>query len=132
MASAAEQANLAVVRRLCSHWPTLTREEFAQVMTPDCHYINLPWPERACTGPDAAFEFLSFFQTAYFTQLEILREAANGDVVMSERMETFARASDGEVLVKLPVTGVFVMRDGKIAEWRDYFDSAAVVPIMPA
>lgn len=132
MASAAEQANLAVVRRLCSHWPSLTREEFAQVMTPDCHYINLPWPEQACTGPDAAFEFLRFFQTAYVTQLEILREAVNGDVVMSERMETFAQASDGEVLVKLPVTGVFVMRDGKIAEWRDYFDSAAVVPIMPA
>jgi limonene-1,2-epoxide hydrolase len=50
---------------------------------------------------------------------------------MSERLETFARASDGKVMLELPVTGVFVMRDGKIAEWRDYFDSAAVAPIMP-
>lgn len=132
MASEAEQSNLAVVRRLCSHWPTMTRDEFAEVMTPDCRYINVPWPDQACTGPDAAFDFLRYFQTAYVTGLQILREAAAGDVVMSERLETFTRASDGVTLLKLPVTGVFAMRGGKIAEWRDYFDSAAVVPIMPA
>jgi limonene-1,2-epoxide hydrolase len=131
MPSETEQRNLACVRRLCSSWPTMTRDGFAEVMTPDCHYINIPWPDQAVTGPDASFEFLSYFQSAYETKLEILREAVNGDVVMSERLETFARASDGEVLLELPVTGVFVMRDGKIAEWRDYFDSAIVGPIMP-
>ena len=131
MPSEAEQRNLACVRRLCSSWPKLTRDGFAEVMTPDCHYINIPWPDQAVTGPDAAFEFLSYFQTAYKTKLEILRDVVSGDVVMSERLETFARASDGEVLLELPVTGVFVMRDGKIAEWRDYFDSAIVGPIMP-
>ena len=110
----------------------MTREHFAEVMTPDCNYINVPWPDQAVTGPDASFEFLSYFQTAYETDLEILHEAAGGDVVMSERLETFRRASDGTVMLKLPVTGVFTMREGKIAEWRDYFDSAAVAPIMPA
>ena len=131
MTNEAEQQNLAVVRRLCSSWPTMTAAEFAEVMTPDCHYINLPWPDQAVTGPDASFEFLSYFQAAYVTKLEILRDAVNGDVVMSERLETFTRASDGVTLLELPVTGVFTMRDGKIAEWRDYFDSAAVAPIMP-
>ena len=132
MPSEAEQRNLEVVRRLCSHWPTMTKAQFGEVMTPDCRYINVPWPDQACTGPDAAFDFLSYFQTAYVTELQILHDAAAGDVVMSERLETFTRASDGVTLLKLPVTGVFIMRDGKIAEWRDYFDSAAVAPIMPA
>jgi len=127
-----EQRNLETVRRLCSYWPTLTREQFAEVMTPDCLYINVPWPDKACRGPDAAFDFLSYFQTAYVTELEILREAVNDNVVMSERLETFKRASDGVVMLELPVTGVFAMQGGKIAEWRDYFDSAQVVPIMPA
>ena len=131
MPSASEQRNLACVRRLCSSWPKLTRTEFAEVMTPDSRYINIPWPDQAVTGPDAAFEFLNYFQTAFEIKLEILREVAGADVVMSERLETFARASDGKVMLELPVTGVFVMRDGKIAEWRDYFDSAAVAPIMP-
>ncbi len=132
MTSATEKQNLAVVRRLCSSWPKMTRAQFAEVMTPDCHYINLPWPDKAVTGPDASFEFLSYFQSAYDTRLEILRDAVNGDVVMSERLETFTRVNDGVKALELPVTGVFVMREGKIAEWRDYFDSAAVAPIMPS
>jgi limonene-1,2-epoxide hydrolase len=132
MQSELEHQNLAVARRLCSHWPKLTRAQFAEVMTPDCLYINVPWPDQACRGPDASFDFLSYFQTAYVTEREILREAVNGDVVMSERLERFKRPSDGATLLELPVTGVFAMQGGKIAEWRDYFDSAQVVPIMPA
>jgi limonene-1,2-epoxide hydrolase len=110
----------------------MTREQFGEVMTPDCRYINVPWPDQFCTGPDASFDFLRYFQTAYVTKLEIVREVVGGDVVMSERLETFTRASDGVTMLELPVTGVFTMRDGKIAEWRDYFDSAAVAPIMPS
>ena len=131
MPSEAEQRNLEVVRRLCSRWPTMTRAQFGEVMTQDWLYTNVPWPDQACTGPDAAFDFLNYFLTAYVTELEILHDAAAGDVVMSERLETFTRASDGVTLLRLPVTGVFTMRDGKIAGWRDYFDSAAVAPIMP-
>ena len=132
MASEAEQRNLACVRRLCSSWPKLTREQFAEVMAPDCRYINIPWPDQVCTGPDESFDFLRYFQTTYEIEIAILREVVGGDVVMSERLETFRRASDGVVVLELPVTGVFGMRDGMVAEMRDYFDSAAVTPIMPA
>jgi limonene-1,2-epoxide hydrolase len=58
------------------------------------------------------------------TEVDILREAFDGGVAMSERLERFKRRVDGETVLELPVTGVFVMRDGKISEWRDYFDSA--------
>jgi limonene-1,2-epoxide hydrolase len=132
MPSEGEQQNLACVRRLCSSWPKLTRDEFAEVMTPGCRYINIPWPDQVCTGPNESFDFLRYFQTTYQIEIEILREAVGGDVVMSERLETIKRASDGVVLLELPVTGVFVMQDGKIAEMRDYFDSAIVDPIMPS
>ncbi len=128
----AELQNLAVVRRLCSSWPKLTRAGFAEVMTPGCRYINMPWPDQVCTGPNESFDFLRYFQTTFDIKIEVLREVVGGDIVMSERLETFARASDGIVVLELPVTGVFVMQDGKVAEMRDYFDSLIVAPIMPA
>jgi len=31
----------------------------------------------------------------------------------------------------LPVMGVFVLRDGRIAEWRDYFDLQTIMGQMP-
>lgn len=93
-------------------------------MTPECLYTNVPWPHRACLGPDAAFDFLGFLQRSYATEVEILTEVVNGDVVMCERLERFRSLENGAILLELPVTGVFVLHDGQIAEWRDYFDSA--------
>ena len=46
-------------------------------------------------------------------------QAVNGDVVINERTDSF------EVEGKrwdVPVCGVFVIREGKIARWSDYFD----------
>jgi len=45
--------------------------------------------------------------------------AENGDVVFTERVDRFQM---GDKKVELPVAGVFEVRDGKIAAWRDYFD----------
>jgi limonene-1,2-epoxide hydrolase len=41
------------------------------------------------------------------------------DAVFPERLD---RAQPGEKSVDLPCTGVFTIRDRKIACWRDYFD----------
>ncbi|MDP1670610.1 MAG: limonene-1,2-epoxide hydrolase family protein, partial [Alphaproteobacteria bacterium] len=44
---------------------------------------------------------------------------ASGGVVMTERTDKFLM--NGQWL-ELPVMGVFEIKDGKIAKWRDYFD----------
>jgi limonene-1,2-epoxide hydrolase len=49
----------------------------------------------------------------------MLNLACNGDVVFTERVD---RMSIGGNKVAVPVAGVFEVRDGKIAAWRDYFD----------
>ncbi|MBW2312793.1 MAG: hypothetical protein JRH10_01280 [Deltaproteobacteria bacterium] len=41
------------------------------------------------------------------------------DVVFAERLD---QTQAGEKAVDLPCTGVFTIRDGKIASWRDQFD----------
>lgn len=48
--------------------------------------------------------------------------AANGDVVLTERVDTLGGRFFN---VELPVMGVFVVKNGKITEWRDYFDWSA-------
>ena len=55
------------------------------------------------------------------TSWDITTIMAEGDRVMVERLD---RTALGEVKVDLPCCGVFVMEDGKIKEWRDYFDLA--------
>mgnify|MGYP003343616549 CR=1 FL=1 len=46
-------------------------------------------------------------------------ELAEGDVVLTERIDVFHM---GETTIELPVMGIFEVRDGLIAAWRDYFD----------
>ncbi|MCP4039892.1 MAG: limonene-1,2-epoxide hydrolase, partial [bacterium] len=53
------------------------------------------------------------------TEWEILNIAESAGVVIAERLD---RTQAGDKAVDLPCTGVFEIRDGKIACWRDYFD----------
>jgi limonene-1,2-epoxide hydrolase len=54
--------------------------------------------------------------------VEMVNIAANGDVVLTERVDTLGGRFFN---VELPVMGVFVVKNGKITEWRDYFDWSA-------
>jgi len=47
--------------------------------------------------------------------------ASRGDVVLTERVRFVVGGKE----IALPVAGVFEVRDGKIAAWRDYFDMAS-------
>jgi limonene-1,2-epoxide hydrolase len=53
----------------------------------------------------------------------IFHYAESGDVVFTEGVDDFT-APDGKN-VAIPYAGVLRFRDGKITEWRDYFDRAS-------
>ena len=50
---------------------------------------------------------------------EIRNIVADGDIVMTERVDHFIV---GDKTVSVKCMGVFELRDGKIAAWRDYWD----------
>jgi limonene-1,2-epoxide hydrolase len=53
-------------------------------------------------------------------EFRVLHIAANGPVVMTERVDAFKLPHKS---FELPVMGIFEVRDdGKISAWRDYFD----------
>jgi limonene-1,2-epoxide hydrolase len=47
--------------------------------------------------------------------------------VHTERVDHI-RSAEGRLIVSVPVAGVLEWQDGKIVAWREYFDSASLVP----
>lgn len=87
--------------------------------TDDAVYHNIPMDP--VTGPDAIRATLEGF-TAAVDRLEfrMLAIAANGDTVLTERIDAFH--FPGGHSIELPVMGAFEVRGDRISAWRDYFD----------
>jgi limonene-1,2-epoxide hydrolase len=49
--------------------------------------------------------------------------ATVGNTVLTERVDHLVDAA-GKTTMSIPLMGIFVVEDGKIAQWRDYFDTA--------
>ncbi len=87
-----------------------------------CEYDNVPITK--VFGREAMIQILSDFLAAA-TKVEWLihHQVSNGDmehgVVMNERTDRFEM--DGR-WIELDIAGLFVVSNGKIALWRDYFD----------
>jgi limonene-1,2-epoxide hydrolase len=90
------------------------------LVTDDVVYDNVPI--GAVTGPDGIRGALSrLLGTAERIEWVTRYQVGAGDVVMNERLDRFQL---GDRWVEVPVAGLFVLRDGRIALWRDYFDLA--------
>lgn len=86
------------------------------------------------TGIEEAVGFIRQFEAntgASAMRVDMLAIAAQGDMVLTERVDHLLKA-DGSAALSLRVMGVFEMKDGKIAVWRDYFDTAGMANGTPA
>ena len=110
--------NTELIEDFCRAWSRLDPAELATYFTEDGVYHNMP--AGPVKGREAVEAFIRAFAGSWTeTQWEILTLAETGDVVIAERID---RTHAGDKFVELPCTGVFTLRDGKIASWRDYFD----------
>lgn len=98
-------------------------ESALPMLTEDVVYQNMMLP--AVTGREAVREtaegLLALCSDAEWVTH---RQVVDGELVMNERTDRFL--VNGEWL-DLPVAGVFEVRDGRIAAWRDYFDLQTVM-----
>jgi limonene-1,2-epoxide hydrolase len=84
------------------------------------------------TGPDEAIALnaqLGQSMGIASIRVENLAVAEAGDKVLTERIDHMIDAA-GKTFYSAAVMGIFEVRDGKIAAWRDYFDSAGVAKAM--
>ena len=114
MASEAET----VVRDFCAAWVRKNIDELLGFFAADAVYHNIP--VEPLHGIAAIRETLNAFVTpAEHIEFEMLAIASAGETVFTERIDRFKIMGK---TVALPVAGVFQVRQGKIAAWRDYFD----------
>ena len=96
------------------------------LLDPEVVYDNVPLSAvhghegvRATLGP--------FLGGCTATEWRVLHQVVAGDVVMNERVDRFQMAHGW---VELRVAGLFLLRDGRITLWRDYFDMAELTAAM--
>jgi len=110
--------NERVVRDFCAAWSRRNIDELLAYFTPDAVYHNMPL-EPLCGAAAIRSTIEMFMAPAEHVEFEMLAVASSGDVVFTERVDHFRMMGKH---IALPVAGVFEIRSGKIAAWRDYFD----------
>lgn len=87
-----------------------------------CVYKNVPF--HTAKGKARVVRDLNFMARSMNQfEVEMVNIAVNGNVVMTERVDTIG----GRFFkMAIPLMGVFVVNNGKITEWRDYFDWSSV------
>jgi limonene-1,2-epoxide hydrolase len=113
------ESPIEVVRRFCAAWSDgLEAVELAAFFTDDAVYHNIPL--APVTGrDDIASTIASFTSGVEGIEFRVINIAADGPIVMTERVDVFKLPDKS---IELPVMGTFEVRDGKITAWRDYFD----------
>jgi limonene-1,2-epoxide hydrolase len=117
------ESPIEVVRRFCAGWSdNLGVAELAAFFTDDAVYHNIPL--APVIGREAiAKNIASFIRPGApgieAIQFRVINIAANGPVVMTERVDVFKLPHKS---FELPVMGIFEVSGGKIGAWRDYFD----------
>ncbi len=103
------------------------------LVTPDVEYHF-----HVGTPPLVGVEGISRFLDRYWGMVSELvwridHHAENGDKLLVEGYEEFVDTTTGK-RVSHPYMGIFEIRDGKIARWRDYFekDPAPTATASPA
>ena len=112
--------NEAIVSEFCDAWAARDVDAILAYFHDDAVYHNIP--VEPAVGPEAIRAVVEMFvppaDAIEFVVHHIFSNPA-GDVVFTERTDRFVM---GDKTIELPVAGVFELRDGKIAAWRDYFD----------
>lgn len=110
-----------LVSEFCAAWSRRDIDELLGYLTPDAIYHNMPM-DPAKGHEQIRNVFNLFVPLSNEIAWEMLNIGSSGDIVFTERVDRFVM---GDRTIELPVAGVFEIRGGKIAAWRDYFDMAA-------
>jgi limonene-1,2-epoxide hydrolase len=117
------ESPIEVVRRFCAAWSdNLAAGDLVAFFTDDAVYHNIPL-EPVVGRKDIADTIATFIRPGApgieSIEFRVINIAADGPVVMTERVDVFQLPAK---TFELPVMGIFEVGDGKIKAWRDYFD----------
>lgn len=116
-----KEASEKLVREFLGYWQGRNLDTICGAFADNAVYHNVPVkPIEGMAGIRAIFQ--AFLDAFTYAELKIITLAAEPGLVLAERIDYFTM-NDGRKIV-LPVTGVFVVKQGKITRFSDYFDLA--------
>lgn len=115
--------NVQIVHDFCAAWSRMDVEGILSFVADDIHYHNLPLPP--VVGREAMREFLvAFFGQLKGMRIDITHAFSQGQYVMTERIDHLIESDRS---TGVPVGGVFIVEDGKITRWHEYFDLKGLI-----
>jgi limonene-1,2-epoxide hydrolase len=118
------------VTRFLARWadPADLEPSFRETFTPATVWENVGM--AVTTGFEEAIALNKSFEEslgAVAIRVENLAVAASGNKVLTERIDTMLDAA-GKTVLEAKVMGIFEIEGDKIVAWRDYFDTAGLLP----
>jgi len=104
-------------------------DAFQRYCAPDVKWINTGLP--SVEGLDQCVELLRAQAAAWkfsSTRVDVREMLAAPGLVMVERTDRVFDEQGAEIFAA-PVVGVLEWRDGKITQWRDYFDPSPLLAV---
>ena len=120
--TASDAANDAMIREFFQAWERRDTDQIVASFTDDAVYHNISL--EPLVGKAAIREFVAGYAGVPSDRVDFRHQLVSGNVVMNERLD---HVTFGGRVVDLPICGVFELRDGRIARWTDYYDSAALL-----
>ena len=116
------------VTAFCAEWGKNKQamfDSFRSYFTPTTVWENVGL--ATTTGVDEALTLMQSFEGVETIRVDMVNIVANGNLVLTERVDTMVGA-DGKDVLGFRLMGIFEVEGGKITAWRDYFDTAAMNP----
>jgi limonene-1,2-epoxide hydrolase len=114
-----EKANVDLVNRFCKDWSKKDAGLLTDYLTDDVVYQMFEG-QPDIVGKEAFVKALDgFLKGLVEVDWEMIRSYAIGDMVMNERVDHFVAATEDKSM-HFDIVGIFRIRDGKIAVWRDF------------
>ena len=121
--STSNDPNVMVVMEMIEKWHTLDIDGALAMFTEDGAFHSMM--SNPVKGQAALKEFLTtLFTPMSELTLEVRSEAVTGNTVILERFDEWIfNGRPGSI----PVVGVYDVENGKIKEWREYYDRATII-----
>ncbi len=115
--SGVEAANTKIVNDFCATWESLDVEKLSSFWDDKITFRLIEGQPRVEGKAALIAGTKQFLATRSAARFEVLRSQAIGNIVINERIDHFTRADGKDAF---HITGVFLVKGGKIVEWQDY------------
>ena len=120
----AEAPPLVVAHDMVNAWNALDVPAIAGLFAVDGRFQSMMHPEPVVGRAAIEARFAALLAGASQLELRLRNIASSGNVVFLERVDVFTyKGKEGTV----PVVAVLEIRDGKVSEWREYYDRATLL-----